>query len=215
MVNAISPGVAPKMDAWSSPTARPTQMSPTASAAGASISPTEVLTRWSAAKLGLTDAAFSKANSQGSLRIGSDDTGALRVADGPGLITAKGSVVPMTPDGVPDLLAMMNAGAEIIGAATSGGEPVVANQSQFGLKAYWAFQVDFHDGKGPQWVKGGTADPGPDTSEATRAKVVADLIDTVSRLPNSLVEFMSQMERREGTLYDDNKPPVGRIDLMA
>jgi len=133
-----------------------------------------------------------------------------------GILTRKGSIVPTTPDGVPDLIAMHVAGAEVIGAATGGGEPVVANQSQFGLKAYWAFQVDFHDGNGPQWVKGGTADPGPAASaaSASRTKVFADLVDTVHRLPNNLLEYLHQLDHREGTLFDD-KPPRDRIDLLA
>lgn len=172
------------------------------------------LARWSGSRLGLSAAAFAEATAGGRLSLRADGGPMSTQLGGAGIVTAKGRSIPTTADGVPDVIAMMNAGAEIIGAATGGGEPVVANQSQFGLKAYWAFQVDFHDGDGPQWVKGGTADPGQGASASTRAKVFADLIDTVDRLPNSLLDFLYQAERREGMLFD-SKPPLNRIDLLA
>lgn len=224
MVNSISGGLGNTVGSWPrfaalAPVAGETSArDPKEAAAGrtGAVRPTsaQTLANWAASKLGLSRDDFASIIDKGRLSVGSDAGGTLRVTGTGGIVTPKGSVVPTTPDGVPDLVAMMEAGAEIIGAATAGGEPVVANQSQFGLKAYWAFQVDFHDGNGPQWVKGGTADPGPDASAGTRTKVFADLVDTVNRLPNSLIEYLSQLDHREGTLFDD-QPPRDRIDLLA
>ena len=101
--------------------------------------------------------------------------------------------LPLTPDGVPDVQTLRDNDVIVRGAIPPNGEAVRSQSSMLSHQAYFAFEIDFQDGNGPLFVKGGNVRFDPHMSNSPQASALAqNTLEAIRRLPNSYAEYQQQ-----------------------